>query len=417
MDPSAETRIRELLEPGERLLWSGKPKRSMLHGDSQLGGWIVGAWGISAALFGVIVTRLKDDAPERQITDIAERILTAYLAVGLFTVFIATAVRTLFRWFQDPPAAVVYGLTDRSAIVLGELGKKMRLVDLDTLDSVRTEVREWGTGTIFCQSRALSWWHRSSDGNSVEGPLFSNLERPQFVHAKLMRALGKPVADERFRLEHHWERRLRTLLDPGEELHWLGQPQRPKSIDRPSLAPSLLALPFFILPAYLVREAVASRDPRRESIGAVSDLQLKAIIAVATMAIMFGLYLLVLRFFVDAWRRKRTSFALTGRRAIVRERGLVRSVPIDMVSSVSISDESEERGMIHCRSEAMERRMLGMTRWTITRPHDGPLFVDIASPQAVHTLLTGLIAGTIDSAGRPSNVIANEGDIIARSAD
>src|SRR6185503_18095227 len=65
--------------------------------------------------------------------------------------------------------------------------------------------------------------------------------------------------------------------------------------------------------------------------------------------VLVGLYLIVGRFFVDAWQRARTYYALTDQRAIIIS-GLmsrqVKSLPLRIMSDITFSERSDGSGSI-----------------------------------------------------------------------
>ena len=116
------------------------------------------------------------------------------------------------------------------------------------------------------------------------------------------------------------ESRLKPYLDPDERLLWTGHP--PKGL---VLRPSDVQH----LPIGLVWT------------GGVIFLTWSAVEArwVEILFILFGLYMVAGRFVIDAWRRRRMTYALTSRRALILCGDRLSSMPITPDLAVTVSGQ------------------------------------------------------------------------------
>lgn len=87
--------------------------------------------------------------------------------------------------------------------------------------------------------------------------------------------------------------------------------------------------------------------------------------------VLIGLYLIIGRFFTDAWRRRRLSYAVTSDRVMMINGGTITSFPLDSVGELAFTQRGDGSGTI----------MLGAT---------GPL----------SGALTGLAALSVNTAAR-----------------
>jgi len=384
LETEIEAYLRNRLEPDERVLWAGTPSPSKrLDNPNIIGGLILGycAWVVPLAL---IATRLKENAPDHQATAIVKGIVNASIFLGMITAFIGSAVRSLLRRSDSQLEPTSYRLTNRNAFVFQGEHEHVRSVKLDTLISVRTEISKSGTGTIQCTSRDLDWWGWDWTGIAIKRPLFQDIKHPRRVRELIMEALIPRPSLGPYEIEYAWERQLRKDGLTNERLVWSAQRESHKLFGRSNLRLSLYALPFFLMPVFFLNEAVESRDPRRDGIGAVSDGKLNAMIVVAVVSIAIGLFLLVIRRFVDKWWRSSTSYGLTPSQAIVSSPGWVRLVPFSSVSSVWSSPEPKGRGTISCRCAHAELLFqFGRRVWSLHRRFEGPLFRRVEGSERV----------------------------------
>jgi len=126
---------------------------------------------------------------------------------------------------------------------------------------------------------------------------------------------------------------LTSALERGEKLIWWGQPQGGivfRAIDG-------LIIPFSIL--WISVPSAAAIAALR---GASASPQAFMIVPF----LVIGVYLLVGRFFYDAWRRGRTIYGLTDRRVLILRPSKQISVDVDRIGEMSLQERSGGRGSI-----------------------------------------------------------------------
>jgi hypothetical protein len=161
---SPEERLRGDLMPGERLLWSGRPRTGL-----QLG------WGHAVFfLLSLAWTALSHFAVRSFLAQHDREgllVALAFAALGLFGLVGAAPLDARSR------EATAYGLTDRRAIVVeGLLRRRVRRLPLGSLAKLDLKERDDRSGTITCFSTARDWPHRDEDGDRSTGPLFRLIE-------------------------------------------------------------------------------------------------------------------------------------------------------------------------------------------------------------------------------------------------
>jgi len=126
---------------------------------------------------------------------------------------------------------------------------------------------------------------------------------------------------------------IRGQLGPGEHLLWAGSPSPGVTLQ---LADALL-IPFSLLwggfAVFWEYEVIAT--------GAPLVMRLFGL-----PFVLVGLYLIVGRFFVDAWRRGRTFYGLTNQRALITVGGDVRSLNLQTLGDVTLSERADGSGTI-----------------------------------------------------------------------
>jgi hypothetical protein len=144
-------------------------------------------------------------------------------------------------------------------------------------------------------------------------------------------------------------------LDPGERLLWTGQPPRGILFRREDA----FVIPFSIvwLAFAVFWEASVLGFVKNES-GPIPFLAVFGAFFVA-----FGIFFVIGRFPWDAYVRHHTDYALTDRRAIIRQRGVfpsVRSIAVTAATPVSTDELGDGTGTIHFGPRLT---LFGITGW------------------------------------------------------
>ena len=164
-----------MLEPGERVLWSGRPAPGLTLRPAD--GFLIPfslAWCGFAIFWEVSVLRIPN-APF-----FFPLFGAAFVAAGLYIVF--------GRFFVDARlrSGMVYAVTDRRVVIIsGLMRRQVRSLFLEGLAEVNLSVRRDGKGTLAFGRDALpAWWMRGnlfygSGANSA--PSFELIDAPQRV--------------------------------------------------------------------------------------------------------------------------------------------------------------------------------------------------------------------------------------------
>ena len=156
-------------------------------------------------------------------------------------------------------------------------------------------------------------------------------------------------------------------LDPDERIVWQGAPRR--GVQRwPGLAFMVLGVPFLVAGPFMIREGLGLGV----DIGLFLDIGLIAAGAVFTG---LGAYLCIGQWIAEATRHARIAYALTDRRALIRDGRKITCVPVAAHPvDVTLSDDGSGSVLLGHRD-----------KWTRQRGREG--FIDIDGAGQVAALL------------------------------
>jgi hypothetical protein len=106
--------------------------------------------------------------------------------------------------------------------------------------------------------------------------------------------------------------------------------------------------------------------------------------------LLIGFYLLVLRFFVDAWRRGRTVYAVTDRRILFIRTGAggrVTSLDIDALPGLVLTERRDGRGTIRFEPPAPPEVVEEWGRRKVVTRLGGPSFDEVENVRSVYELV------------------------------
>jgi hypothetical protein len=147
VDAEAQQQLAPYLEPGERLLWFGRPRRGLLLRSSD-----IFAIPFSLAWCGFAIM-WEMSALRRGQSAFAAVFGAVFAAIGLYTVVGRFIVDAAIR------ARTTYGLTNRRAIIQsGLLTRQLSSTFLANLADVTLTERSQGEGTIIL-GRAVPIWN------------------------------------------------------------------------------------------------------------------------------------------------------------------------------------------------------------------------------------------------------------------
>lgn len=176
-------------------------------------------------------------------------------------------------------------------------------------------------------------------------------------------------------VEHH--------LSPGERIAWVGRSDPAKHFTRADV---------FLVPFTIVWG------------GGAIGFEIAAIVSGNVLFILFGipfglmgLHLFAGRFFYKAYRKRRTVYALTDRRAMTIFRGrrgeVVEAAYLQAIANVSINTDSHGRGSVEFGNASTSRTRYDPNTGLWNAGTGGGGFYDIEDPRGVANLVERLREG------------------------
>jgi hypothetical protein len=179
MQPSPEMQIQPHLTRGERLLWSGRPRKGIGLQGTDFIGFGMGAVGV-VFMGGSIVRGILDG-------DFGFLIFLVPFA----TVWVGIAAGQPF-WRARRRRNVVYALTDRRAlIVLEKASSEVQSVSLLAQPTVTLEAHRDGTGTILFGNQS------AVERQQETGPAFRRVENVSAVYILIQEIQTHPSTEYR----------------------------------------------------------------------------------------------------------------------------------------------------------------------------------------------------------------------------
>lgn len=173
------------------------------------------------------------------------------------------------------------------------------------------------------------------------------------------------------------QREVTSELQSGERLLWIGRPRGGLRL----VAADALMVPFSLLWGGFVFfwEYSVIKE------GAPLFMMLWGV-----PFVLVGIYLIVGRFFVDAYRRSRTYYGLTDQRILIISTALgrkVTSLNLSTLAQVDLSERSDRSGTITMGPSAGIYGLLAGSGWPGAGKHAPPCFESIENAREVHELI------------------------------
>jgi hypothetical protein len=180
-------------------------------------------------------------------------------------------------------------------------------------------------------------------------------------------------------------------LSPGEQLLWAGRPRQGVRLR----AQDALLIPFSLMwggfAVFWEVSVLRSGAPLLFKLWGVPF-------------VLVGVYVVIGRFFADAWGRARTAYGVTDQRVLIlthRPGRSVQSLPLDTLRELSLS-EGRRGGTITFGSPGGPNSWLSGAGWPGTRRFAPPAFEQIPQARDVYELIRGTQRSTQSSALRVS---------------
>lgn len=172
---------------------------------------------------------------------------------------------------------------------------------------------------------------------------------------------------------------IESRLFAGEKLLWSGQPRQGlfllRAVDFLLIPFSLFWVGFMAFWNYMVWTTTAGRAPLLFQI-------------IGLLFLAFGLYFVIGRFFVDAWLRARTTYAVTNQRVLIERTGPFRnskSLDIDRLPALELNERSDGSGTIRFSSTPWLAGN-GMSAW-LPAADPVPQFLRIENVRSIYELI------------------------------
>ncbi len=178
-------------------------------------------------------------------------------------------------------------------------------------------------------------------------------------------------------MNYELEQTARSQLARNEKLLWSGQPRRGLRL-RPADA---LLIPFSLMwGGFAIFWEVTVLQHETPGFFALWGIPF----------VLVGIYLIVGRFFVDAWQRARTYYVLTNQRAMIvcgiinRQ---IKSLPLRTMSDVTLTERADGSGSIALGPSAGRYSWFAGSGWPGTGNYQPPTFEMIENVRQVHAML------------------------------
>ena len=186
--------------------------------------------------------------------------------------------------------------------------------------------------------------------------------------------------------------RLQRELTPDEHLLWSGAPAQGVRLR----GGDIFMIPFSLLwggfAFFWEGGVLTSLGARFTSTYPFIQIQLATVSFMALWGIPFclmGIYVIIGRFFVDAWMRGRTVYGVTDHRVIIAQGGSVKSLPLATLPQIELREGRSGRGSLYF-GEPSFFDVAGWPRWGYRGGNTTvPSFEGIAKAREVYTLILG----------------------------
>jgi hypothetical protein len=360
-DEEMATALGKLLEPGERLLWCGRPRRKFGRPSASVVD-LVAIVALSVVIMSVVLFAywvwyiVSRGSPWALVP------WAVFLSMPIAEFLVRGLVFDVWRRMHS-----VYGVTDARVIIMTRW--TIRLLSLHGLTEIKLREDRAGLGTITFGRDVIFVEQGSSESPSKYigvAPAFESIEDAPMVLRIIEKAQGalsrrspplpsdaslawKAFAERPMAIPGSIGDRkaaviLRELLAPGERLLWCGRPRRLFGCPSESVLELLILLAASAIEGYWLQDL----QPRGNSVlvfTAIISGILFAMVAVAVVGRFLFRWLVV-----DLWRRLSSIYGVTDARLIIVSSGglqrKARSVPLESLTEISLRPGRSQHGTI-----------------------------------------------------------------------
>ena len=167
------------------------------------------------------------------------------------------------------------------------------------------------------------------------------------------------------------QQKLMPHLNSGERLLWTGRPKTGIAFTSGDIFAVPFSIFWFGFACFWMWGAYTSGAPL-------------PFVLFGTPFVLIGLYLLVGRFFYDAWKRNRTWYGLTEERVMIVAASKVESVSLRTLQGVSVSTKSDRSGTITLGPSGGMNAWMAAASWPGARGAISPSLRMIPGAQDVY---------------------------------
>jgi hypothetical protein len=125
----------------------------------------------------------------------------------------------------------------------------------------------------------------------------------------------------------------KEVLLAGEKLLWKGAPERGLKFTRSDFLRTFFGLFFFGFAVFWMSKSLDNGNPTFST-------------AFGIPFVLFGAYITIGRYFWEAYKRGRTTYTLTDKRAIIRADSMLTAVALDGLNEVALEERADGSGTI-----------------------------------------------------------------------
>ena len=334
------------LEPGESLLWAGRPRQGLFIRAGEFRAYFTGLLFFGFIIFTLIPGAFNGNQPNLGLIGLPHLVFGASLLFG----------RPIYDiWIRS---RLAYGVTTQRVLFVSGLFRRCtKSWELDTLTDARLTPGWRGSGVIrfgcdagredldrlksmiFYSSLGLTEFELASEAEHVYRLIEQRLSKRARRQSRIPREIQSETIPETAQSSwEHPDEVVQTALAPGELLLWSGRPRLgfvPRWFEITGILMAFIWMQIFFL------------GP-----GGPAGRQFGMIILWALLAFK-GLHVFVhvARGLTDAWMRARTAYAVTTTRVMILTGGAAgriacSSLSLSRLAEISLTERGEAGGVV-----------------------------------------------------------------------
>jgi len=422
MDEEAEKALQQIVDPDERLLWAGRPRRGLLLRRHDIILIPLSLAFVGLFLFTEIQDFLRDPGFYRdpiltRLSELPVYLVVLYVAgMGLLWLIVLYPLFGRFIYDAVNRRRTIYGVTTERAIIRsGFFRPTVRSYPIESLADIDFVEHRNGRGSLRLQRHRpkpllfdMYGTKQFLTGTGRWGPMFDHIANARNVYALLSRTRDHlaETADDHGNAEARRERDAgavqhdeprsasesqSTQDDSSEELLWSGQPRF-----RPEFHYYDVFLLFFGFGWFLVALVMMILPFSWSESSVWEQLQnpvMWLILIALSVFVAIGFYLSVGRFLYDFWNCRNMLYSITDRRLLIRSgvfRRSVKTFHLNNIWDVDLLEHGNGFGTIRFQTHGSKEPTPVWSNFGVVRPatvRDTTAFRQIADARRVYATL------------------------------